>query len=181
MRACASLATEGLPFRLILAGDGRLRRAVERMATGALRGRVVFEGRVRHDRLPRYYATADIFCSPARGGESFGLVLLEAMATGAPVVATDIPGYRCVVTPGVDGLLLPPRNPAALADALRTLLLDPERRASLGARGVVTASRYGWDRIVRDLEKLYAEVTGRLPAKATAVSSLETPLTPAAV
>ena len=181
MLACARLAREGLPFRLILAGDGRLRGTVERMASGPLRGRVHFEGRVRHDRLPRYYATADVFCSPALGGESFGLVLLEAMATGAPVVATNIPGYRCVVTPGVDGLLLPPRDPAALADALRALLLDPERRAALGGRGVATASRYGWDRIARDLEAVYAETLGRDPVGALAAPPLESPLSSVAV
>ena len=181
MDACARLAREGLPFRLILAGDGGLRRTLERMATGVLRGRVHFEGRVRHDRLPRYYATADVFCSPALGGESFGLVLLEAMAAGAPVVATDIPGYRCVVTQGVDGLLLPPRDPAALAAALRTLLLDPERRAALSAGGVATASRYGWDRIARDLEVVYGEATGRRPAEALEAPASESPLSSVAV
>jgi phosphatidylinositol alpha-mannosyltransferase len=151
------------------------------MATGVLRGRVHFEGRVRHDRLPRYYATADVFCSPALGGESFGLVLLEAMAAGTPVIATDIPGYRCVVTNGVDGLLLPPRDPAALADALRALLLDPARRAALASRGVATASRYGWDRIARDLEAVYGEATGRRPAEALAVPATESPLSSVAV
>ena len=182
LRAAALLARDGVPFRLILAGDGRLRRMVERMSTGPLLGRVHFEGRVRHDRLPRYYASADIFCSPARGGESFGLVLLEAMAAGAPVVATDIPGYRCVVTHGVDGVLLPPRNPEALAETLRALLLDPERRAALGARGVVTASRYGWDRIALDLEAVYGEAIGRRPADALAApSEAESPLSPVAV
>lgn len=181
MHACAILAREGHPFRLILVGDGRLRGTVERMAAGALRGRVHFEGRVRHDRLPRYYATADVFCSPARGSESFGLVLLEAMAAGAPVVATDIPGYRCVVTPGVDGLLLPRRDPAALADALRALLLDPERRAALGGRGVLTASRYGWDRIARDLEGVYAEALGRDSVAPPAEAQVESPLSSVAV
>ena len=176
MLACAMLAREGLPFRVILAGDGRLRKTVERMAAGDLAGRVHFEGRVRHDRLPRYYATADIFCSPALGGESFGLVLLEAMAAGAPVVATDIPGYRCVITHGRDGLLLPPRNPVALAGALRALLLDPARRAALGTRGVETASKYGWDRIARDLEGVYGEATGFLPAGARTTPPLEAPV-----
>lgn len=176
MHACAELACEGLSFRLILAGDGGLRKAVERMASGVLEGRVHFEGRVRHDRLPRYYASADIFCSPALGGESFGLVLLEAMATGAPVVATDIPGYRCVITHGRDGLLLPPRDPKALALALRALLLDPARRAALSARGVETASQYGWDRIARDLETVYGEATGLKPAGVRTALELETPV-----
>jgi phosphatidylinositol alpha-mannosyltransferase len=160
VHACAALASGGVPFRLIVVGDGVLRRRIESMARGALDGRIHFEGRVSNERLPRYYASADLFCSPARGGESFGIVLLEAMACGVPVVATDLPGYRTVLTPGREGLVVPPRDAAALAVALRTLLHDPGRRAEMGARGMETARRYAWPSVAARLEAIYHSVVG---------------------
>jgi len=160
MRACAALATEGVAFRLILVGDGGLRSRLVRMARGPLEGRVHFEGRVGHDRLPRYYASADVFCSPARGAESFGLVLLEAMASGVPVVATDLPGYRTVLTPEVEGVVVPPRDSAALTAALRRLLADASLRERLGTGGIRTARRYGWERVVDRLEEIYGSLIG---------------------
>jgi phosphatidylinositol alpha-mannosyltransferase len=158
--ACAALARDGVRFRLIIVGDGSLRRRIERMARGELTGRVHFEGRVSNERLPRYYASADLFCSPARGGESFGIVLLEAMACGVPVVATDLPGYRTVLTPGREGLVVPPRDPAALATALRVLLADPARRAAMGARGMETARGYAWPTVAARLEEIYGSLVG---------------------
>jgi len=155
MAACERLAREGRRFRLVLVGDGALRSNIERLSRGALRGRVHFEGNVGHDHLPRYYASADIFCSPARGGESFGLVLLEAMATGVPVVATDLPGHRSVITPGVEGITTPPRDPDALAAALGRLLADASLRARMGACGVDRARAFGWEHIVDRLEVIY--------------------------
>lgn len=160
MAACSRLAGEGLRFRLIVVGDGRLRRRVEGMTHGALAGRVHFEGRVGNECLPRYYASADVFCSPARGGESFGIVLLEAMAAGVPIVATDLPGYRTVLDPGAQGLTAPPRDPVALGSALRTLLLHPELRREMGERGVETARRYAWPPIVERLEEIYHSLVG---------------------
>lgn len=187
LAACERLAARGVDFRLILVGDGRLRRDLERRARRTLPGRVTFEGQVAHERLPHYYATADLFCSPARGAESFGLVLLEAMAVGVPVVASDIPGYRCVVQDGAEGLLVPPRDPDALADALAALLAERGRRARMGAAGVRTASRFGWDRVARDLERIYASVLDVAPDPAPELAAAETepvtaaPETPASV
>ncbi len=160
MDACDALARDQVPFRLIVVGDGSLRRRIERMAGGALSGRVHFEGRVSNDRLPRYYASADLFCSPARGGESFGIVLLEAMASGVPIVATDLPGYRTVLTPGEEGLMVPTRDPQALAQALRTLLGRPDQRRAMGVRGIATAQRFAWPAIVERLESIYASLLG---------------------
>ena len=164
--AAETLAREGLSFRLILVGDGQLRPYVERRIRGALAGRVFLEGRVAHDRLPRYYATADVFCSPARGGESFGLVLLEAMACGTPIVTTDLPGHRTVVTPDREGLVVPPRDAEALTRALRALLLDPGARGEMGRRGIETARGYGWNRIVDELESTYGALLGGSPKPA---------------
>lgn len=158
LRAAELLTLEGRRFRLILVGDGWLRGRLERMARGPLMGRVHFEGRVEHDRLPRYYATADVFCSPATEGESFGLVLLEAMATGTPVLATTLAGYRGVVTHGADGLLVPPRDVEALARGLRLLLDDIALRRRLGAQGAENARRYGWDEVVDRLLAVFHDV-----------------------
>lgn len=105
---------------------------------------VHFIGRVDDTELARYYRTATVFCAPSTGMESFGIILLEAMASGAPIVASDIDGYRCVVTSGVDGLLVPPENPPALAEALIALLNDPARRAAYSAAGRSTVARYDW-------------------------------------
>ncbi|HEY2925147.1 MAG TPA: glycosyltransferase family 4 protein [Candidatus Eisenbacteria bacterium] len=162
MAACAALARDSVRFRLIIVGDGRLRRRIEGMARGALEGRVHFEGRVSNENLPRYYASSDVFCSPARGGESFGIVLLEAMASGVPIVATNLPGYRSVLTPGSQGLAVPPRQPGALRQALETLLSRPDLRREMGARGIETSRRYAWPSIAERLEEIYVSVAGRV-------------------
>jgi phosphatidylinositol alpha-mannosyltransferase len=160
LRACDALARGGTRFRLILVGDGGLRREAERLASGALRGRVHFEGRVEHDRLPAYYASADVFCSPATGGESFGMVLLEAMALGVPVVATDLPGHRSLVAHGREGLLVPRRDPGSLAGAIGRLLAAPEERRRMGARGLARAAAYDWDAVAARLEAIYGTLVG---------------------
>jgi phosphatidylinositol alpha-mannosyltransferase len=160
LAACQALARDGVPFRLVIVGDGPLRRRIEGMSHGALEGRVHFEGRVSNENLPRYYASADVFCSPARGGESFGIVLLEAMASGVPIVATDLPGYRTVLTPGAEGLLVPPRDPASLREALGKVLARPSLRAELGARGIETSRRYAWPSIAERLEEIYGSLIG---------------------
>lgn len=166
MQAAAALAEDRVRFRLVIVGDGALRRRIERMAGGALRGRVHFEGQVSNEHLPGYYASADLFCSPARGGESFGIVLLEAMACGVPIVATDLPGYRTVLTPGREGLMVPPRDPVSLRDALKMMLLSRDLRAEMGARGVETARRYAWPAIAARLEEIYGSLVG--PGRVTA-------------
>jgi len=169
--ACARL---DVPFRLVVVGDGPLRARMERRARRALDGRVEFAGRVEPDRLPGYYAASDVFCTPARSGESFGLVLLEAMATGIPIVATSLPGYRTVLTPEREGSLVEPRDSSAMAFALRKLLVHPRLRARMGAHGVETARRYGWDGIVERLEEVYASLLPvRLERKLAAIPDEE--------
>jgi phosphatidyl-myo-inositol alpha-mannosyltransferase len=181
MAACSALARDSVRFRLIIVGDGRLRRKIEGMAHGPLQGRVHFEGRVANDHLPRYYASADVFCSPARGGESFGIVLLEAMASGVPIVATDLPGYRTVLTPGVQGLTVPPRDPGALRVALQSLLENPGVRSEMGARGIETSRRYAWPSIVEKLEEIYGSLVGpgRIASRVQDLSARPSLLEPA--
>lgn len=116
---------------------------------------VVFTGYVPGDELPSYYRSADIFCAPATGGESFGIVLLEAMACGKPVVATNIDGYASVLADGEEGLLVPPRDEDALAEALLKLLQDKSLRSSMGGKGLTKAEKYSWPNITRQVVNYY--------------------------
>jgi len=102
--------------------------------------------------------------SPATGGESFGIVLLEAMAAGAPIVCSDIHGYKGVVRRGREGLLVPPRQPKPLASAIATLLNDDTKRAAMGEAGLRRAEEFSWPRITERVEAYYGFVIRRLAA-----------------
>lgn len=146
-------------LRLVVVGDGPLRafyhREVTRLGIG---NRVVFVGRVSRDQLPRYYVSADVFVSPATGAESFGIVLLEAQACGAPVVASHIPGYAQVIRDGENGILVPPRSPRHLARALLELYEHPDLAHRLREAGFrVVRTRYAWDVVARAVENFYRE------------------------
>jgi phosphatidylinositol alpha-mannosyltransferase len=110
--------------------------------------------------LPSYYASADVFCAPSLGGESFGIVLAEAMAVGRPVVCSDIGGYRDVVRDGTDGLLVPPRDPEALAEALAGLLDNPARLAAMGEAAAANARRYAWEVVAAEVAEVYQAALG---------------------
>ncbi len=145
--------------RLIVVGPGtRLRRRYERWVQRNRIPDVVFIGYASYADLPRYYKTADVFCAPATSRESFGIVLLEAMAVGTPVVASDISGYASVVTHGQDGLLVPPRNHKELARALISVLADDELRQRISARGRLTAEQYSWERVSQKVLDYYLRV-----------------------
>ena len=160
LRAFEQLASELDDAHLIVAGDGR-DRGLLRSLPREVRGRIVRLGTVPHGELPRYHAAADAFASPATGQESFGIVLVEAMAAGVPVVATDIAGYREVVRDGVDGLLVPPNDADALAAALRRVLSEPELAAALAAAGRARAETFSWPAVVPRLEAVYGRVLDR--------------------
>jgi len=119
---------------------------------------VHFIGPVSDDKLPGYYNTADIFCAPATGQESFGIVLLEAMACGKPVVASNIEGYAGVMTDQKEGLLVLPKNADSLAEALRTLMADEKLRKQMGERGITTARNYSWQRVAKRVVAYYNKV-----------------------
>jgi phosphatidylinositol alpha-mannosyltransferase len=158
LRAFARLAGELEDVHLVVVGDGRDRDAVG-LLPEAVRRRVVMLGAVAHEDLPRYHAAAHAFVASATGQESFGIALVEAMAAGLPVVATDIPGYREVVRDGVEGLLVPPNDPNGLAGALRRVLTDRELAAGLSAAGRERAAAYAWDVVAPRVEAVYRRVT----------------------
>ncbi|MCX5800957.1 MAG: glycosyltransferase family 4 protein [Candidatus Eisenbacteria bacterium] len=145
------------PVRLVVIGDGPKRRTYEAMVGKRHRDSVLFLGSVGVDLLPRYFSSAHAFCSPATGNESFGIVLLEAMASGVPIVASDIPGYRTVVTNGQEGFLTKPRDLEAMARALLLLLDDRRLREDMGAKGRQKALRYSWAKIAEQTEQYYVE------------------------
>jgi phosphatidylinositol alpha-mannosyltransferase len=152
--------------RLIIVGDGPLRGRVESFISKHRLKDVVTSGYVPDSVLPRYYSSADIFCAPATGRESFGIVLLEAMAAGLPVVATEVPGYMSVVEPGVDSLTVQPKGWAELGAALVILARDAELRRRMGAAGHAKAQRYSWDSVAKQVIEVYqdARQAARIPA-----------------
>ena len=155
--AFGRLAAERPGLVLVVAGDGPERPALRELPLEP-RSRVVMLGNVAHEDLPPYHAATDVFCSPATGRESFGIVLVEAMAAGLPVVATDIPGYREVVHDGREGILVPPRDPEATAEAIRRILDSPEDAERFGSAGRERAASYSWDAVAHEIEAVYEQV-----------------------
>ncbi|HSK51753.1 MAG TPA: glycosyltransferase family 4 protein [Clostridia bacterium] len=150
--------------RLLVVGSGPQEREARRyVATRRLNG-VEFLGRVSDAEKAQLYRTADVFVSPATGGESFGIVLLEAMAAGAPIVCSDIHGYKGVVRRGREGLLVPPRKPKPLAAAIATLLNDEPARRAMGDAGRARAQEFSWERVTARVEAYYGFVIRRLAA-----------------
>jgi phosphatidylinositol alpha-mannosyltransferase len=140
--------------RLVIVGDGPDRAALEATARDAGVD-VTFTGRISDDILPAYYQAAEVVCSPALGGESFGIVLLEAMAAERPIVATRIEGYMELLSGSGSARLVDVDDSVALADEIALLLAAPELRRALGARGAAFVQDYDWATIARRLESIY--------------------------
>jgi glycosyltransferase involved in cell wall biosynthesis len=152
--ALAALAASRDPrVHLLVIGGGEW---LERLRGQAPAGRVTFAGSRGHDELPALLRASDVLLSTS-DRESFGIVLIEGMACGLPVVSTDPPGVRAVVEHEVCGLLAPTGDAAALGAALGRLAADPDERRAFGAAGRARCEqRYGWPRIVDRLESVYA-------------------------
>jgi len=159
MQAFALLAEQYPDLSLVVVGDGPERDAVS-VLPAALRSRVHMKGKVTYEALPTYHRAADVFISPATGAESFGIVLVEAMAAGLPVVASNIPGYREVTRDGREGVLVTPSDARALARGIAHLLDHPEERLRLGANGVLRSHDFAWDHIIDELEGVYESLAG---------------------
>jgi phosphatidylinositol alpha-mannosyltransferase len=159
LKAFKVLKMENQNLRLIVVGPGLwFKRKYELQVRMAGIKDVVFAGGVSFEDLPHYYASADIFCAPATGRESFGMILLEAMALGKPIVASNIEGYASVVTDSQEGLLVPPRDVNQLVKAINRLIDDPELRAKMGASGLISVKKYDWPIIAGRILEYYDRI-----------------------
>jgi phosphatidyl-myo-inositol alpha-mannosyltransferase len=163
VQAFARAASTRPGLRLVVVGDGPDREVLGRLAP-SLREAIRMVGTVDNFDVASYYEACDVYLGPAVGGESFGIVLVEAMAAGIPVVASDIPGYDEVVTDGQDGLLVPPNDPAALADAAGRVLDDPALASKLVAGGRERAAHFDWGSVTDRLEDIYRRTVPSPPA-----------------
>ncbi len=169
LKAYRILRKTGCECRLLVAGTGPQEREARRyVLTRRLKG-VEFLGRVGDDEKAQLFRTATVYVSPATGRELFGIVLLEAMSAGAPIVCSDIHGYKGVVRRGEQALLVPPRNPKAIAAATAHLLNDADLRARMSASGMARAQEFSWERVTAKVDDYYGfvirrlAVTGHLP------------------
>ena len=180
LKAYRILRKTGCDCRLLVVGTGPLGREARRyVATRRLKG-VEFLGRVTDEEKAQLFRTAEVYISPATGGESFGIVLLEAMAAGTPIVASDIHGYKGVVRRGREALLVPPREPKPLAAAIARLLRDDELRAAMSAAGSARALEFSWERVTAKVDGYYGTVIRRLAAQGQLPPGFSAPVPPSA-
>jgi phosphatidyl-myo-inositol alpha-mannosyltransferase len=155
--AFALLGPERPGLRLLVAGPGDTDEVLEKVPA-ALRDRVVLLGQVSEEDKIRVYHSVDVFCAPNTGGESFGIVLAEAMAAGAPIVASDLDAFRTVLRGGEAGELFATGDPAGLAQAAARLLDDPARRDELSAAARSAVKEYDWAVVARQVVQVYETV-----------------------
>ncbi len=172
LRAIPRIREQHPNTRFLIGGEGPLRADYQRFVERKGWRDVVFLGRVPDEELPSLYASAQIFCAPSTGGESQGIVLLEAMAGGRAVVASDIPGYRSVIRGGENGILTPPKDAERLAWAICRLLGDETLRARLGYVARARAEEFSWAHVGRQVEDYYDELIAERAARAVRGSLL---------
>jgi glycosyltransferase involved in cell wall biosynthesis len=162
MKAMSQIISKVPNVELLVGGDGVMKRYLEALAGElGVSHYAKFVGFVRNNIKPMYYKAVDIFCLPSLS-ESFSLVSLEAMACGTPVVASKVGGIPSIVKDGEDGLLVPPKSPGKLADAIIYLLENEDIRKKLGENARKRAGNYSWEKIAGMTEKVYEQVINKL-------------------
>jgi phosphatidylinositol alpha-mannosyltransferase len=149
-------AWKQIDTRLVVLGDGPRFARSRAAVPSEMADDVVFAGCAGDDR-PDWFATADVFCAPAQAA-SGGITLLEAMAAGKAILASDVDGYRDVLTHGREGELLSADDPGAWARALVRLSREPVRATAYGERGRMTAQRHAWPSVAREVLGLYRSI-----------------------
>ena len=157
MRALPSVVEKFPDVRVLVVGGGN--QAALRRRAGSLADHLVFLGQVDDATKARALASADVYCAPNLGGESFGIVLVEAMAAGAAVIASSLNAFRRVLDDGRAGKLVDTGSPDQLASGIISLLSDDEAREQLVARGRVRADKYDWSRVADQILRVYDTVT----------------------
>ncbi|CCG03222.1 glycosyltransferase family 4 protein [Blastococcus saxobsidens] len=157
LRALRSVVEEHPDVRLLVAGRGDAGE-LWRLVGEELRPSVTLLGEISEADKAALLRSVDVYCAPNLLGESFGVILIEAMAAGAPIVASDLDAFGRVLDDGAAGVLVPRGDAAALGRALCDLLADPERREALAARGAEVAARYDWQVLTRRILAVYETV-----------------------
>ncbi len=148
-------------YRLLIVGTGDLQNGYKTLAAGfGLEKKVIFAGFVPDDLLPLYYNLGDVFVLPSiDGSEAFGVVILEAMSSGMPIVASDLPGVRTLVEKKFNGLLVRPKDIATIARHLDWLLKNPQISAQYGRAGrQKVEEKYEWPMIGKQVEQVYKDI-----------------------
>jgi phosphatidylinositol alpha-mannosyltransferase len=161
IQAAEDLLAKVPDARIVVAGQGPMESDLRAMVPEALSRSISFTGGFDETDHLALLSAATVVCLPAVGGESFGLTVVEALAAGRPLVASDIPGYAAVARDGIEAVLVPPEEPAALAAALAGLLTDPVRLKELAAAGRERARRFDWPLVAGEIEEVYREVLDR--------------------
>ena len=156
LEALPAIAVAHPSVRVLIAGPGETDKV--QALPEALRDRVELLGRVSEHDKAALLSSVDLYIAPHIGGESFGIVLLEAMAAGSPVLASDLPAFRDVLDEGRCGGLFATGDAGALARAASDLLADPSRRQLLAAAGAERAAEYDWGRVARQIMAVYETV-----------------------
>jgi phosphatidylinositol alpha-mannosyltransferase len=154
-------------LRLLVAGPGDTDEVLEDVPD-EIASRITFLGLVSEEEKPRMLRSVDVYVAPNMGGESFGMILTEAMAAGTPVVASDLDAFRRVLEQGRVGALFPVGNAGALADTLADLLDNPARRADLVAQAKEAVATYDWPVIAARVLEVYNLAIEASPRRAAA-------------
>ncbi|MDG6221252.1 MAG: glycosyltransferase family 4 protein [Candidatus Thermoplasmatota archaeon] len=147
--------------RIVVVGTGPYEEELRRRSVSmGVKDNIIFAGAVENSRLPLFYAACDLFVLPSISRlEAFGIVLLEAMATGKPVIASGIPGVKEVITPGQEGLVAEPMNPDDLAEKIRWMKEHPKESEEMGRNGRARVEKeYTWEEVCSKIEAIYKEL-----------------------